>query len=752
MKRPAVCLLSLSILVCAQNARAAAPSAPSPQDLFKEGKYADAQHAYEAVISAKRNSEIKEQRAYAELLLGYGRSLAAQRKFDEAFKMISQASAIADSFAMPGDFSRLLKTELEELRPKTALHGSENNAYYYHSSSNDKHDAAEQEYLAKAAIEFAKQRYGTGSISYLLRHIDYARFLCEQHRPDDLVQEAAICRDVFGKLPPDFQADTAQQILQLAQTLAGNRLPIEGDTVGGIVLHNIANGQLKDATQLADDLDRVAQSLENAQATDAAQKYYAASVRIFEKQVGADDPRLAKMRNSLAAFYKKHNKNGAAIELLELSVAAQQKNIALGSPDAVKALSELTELYCVVGNLQKAKECSQQLADALQHATADMDISVNPLMNAAALFAGKNDFDGAMKMYNAALKAGSLSRYHRNDYELQKQVRELAVRVGAQGHPEQAAQIYDSYIASRSTALGQPTQGTLAASLEKATFFLEQELFDKAASAAMQAVELSSKFSGNQDYQLNQLSQQFYDHKQYDIAIKLAQAWLASMDSSRNFQTYQVVEAKIRIANIYNAQGKTSESITALQDASKLAFDKLSKTSPELHEKLEALANRLITEQKIQPATELVTAVAQLNNYQNVIDGMIRIVYLLSNEKMYTECEDFLQALVDANGKAHGPSSQQVARAMGELSRIYVQSDQAEKGEELQRAVNAINALQRKQEQTNPHGTDIYDPRAPLADTIKAATALGPLNSTVVPAEGVLIHTVRSIHVRDVRR
>jgi hypothetical protein len=759
MKRSAVCLLSLSILLCTQLAQAAPqpPAKPvSPQELFKEGKYAEAQTAYEAVISAKRNGEVKEQRAYAELLLGYARALAAQRKYDEAFKMISQASAIAEAFAMPGEFTRLIKTELEELRPKTTQTQQSPNYYVgYHSNRRDEHDAAEEEYLAKASINFAKERYGVASIMYLQRHIDYARFLSAQHRPDDLAKEASTCREVFSKLTPDFQAETAPQILELAETLANNRLPIEADTVGGIVLSNIMNGQLKNATQLATSLERVARALENgSQSVDNAQKYYAAAVSVFEKQAPADDPRLAQMRNALAAFYKKRGKNGSAIELLEMSVAAQQKNIALGSAEAIKALADLTELYCLTGNLAKAKESSQQLSDAVAHAPADITISIAPMVNTADLLAQKGDFDGALNMFKAALKANNVNRHNRNDYELQKEVRQLAVRFGAQGRPDDAEKIYDLYVDSRSSALGSPTQATSTALLDKAAFFMEQEQYDKASAAAVRAAELGSKFTVNQDYRLNDMARQLYERKQYEPALKLTQAWLDSLDgSNRSSQNYQIVEGKVRMANIYRALGKNAESIAILQDASKTTFDKLAATTPEIRTQLEQLVDRLIASGKMQAANEILVAIAQLNNYSRPVDGLVRVIYPLSNEHLYDECITFLQTIIEAQSKLHGPSSQQAALAMGELAQVYNRNDQSEKAAEVQKGAQAILTLARKQQQTNPQGTDIWDPKAPLADTINAAAALSPADAAAAqPAGSILINAVRGVHIRNIGR
>jgi hypothetical protein len=735
MKRSANCLLAASLLLnlaagpafCANE-----PTAQQAHELYKAGKYADAQRAYEAIISAKRNAEVKEQRQYAELLLGYGRSLAAIRKYDESLKMLLQALAIAEAFALPGDFTLVLKDEVDALKEKTNQ-GVPQGYYRYSSYNNsEQHDSAEREHLCKSAIEFAKERYGVGSMTYLLRQIDYARFLSEQHRRDDLAKQAAICREIFSKLAPDNQGQTAPQVLEFAQSLAQNNLPLDADTVGSIVMDSITSGGIKNAMELSNNLERLATTLDRDQSSELAQKYYAASVRTFEKQAPPDDPRLAKMRDALAAHYKKVGKNGAAIELLEMSVAAQAKNISTGSPEAVSALANLTELYCMTANLPKAKECSQKLAEAVSRMSDDSAVPFKAMFDAAQLLAGKGDLPEAQHLYKAALDATRRSRRNNYDYELQRQVKEFAVKIGALGHPEEAEKVYDAYIASRATSLGQPTSQTLSAYIDKATFFMEQEIYDKAATAAMSALELNGRFTTNQDSRLNELARQFVAHKQYEPALKLQLAWLDSSEATHGMSDSQINDGKLRLATIYHQMGQNAESVKMMKQIATKSNDKFAGKAASAIPILTQALDKLIAQDKLDAALELVQGLTQSASYAHPADALVRINYILTQQKLYDESEVLLTTALDAQNSIYGPSSLQSASILSELARVAGSRGDEAKSNQYQKSAEAIYTLQRKQVSANANGTDIYNPKAPLQDTIKAAGDLGETGSGIV--------------------
>jgi tetratricopeptide (TPR) repeat protein len=738
MKRSAVCLLSMSILLSLNLSPALSaneiPTAQQARDLYKDGKYSEAQQAYELLISSKRNAEVKEQRQYAELLLGYGRSLTATHKFDEAFKMLSQALAICEAFALPGEFTAQVKADVESARPKLSRPLSP----HYSSASNynadpQRHDAAEREHLCKAAIEFARDRYGALSMTYLLRQLEYAKFLAEQHRTDDLAKQASICRDVFAKLPPESQTQTAPQVIEFAENLAQNNLPLDADTIGSIVMTCVTNGGIRNGTEISNNLERLASALDRAQASELAQKYYAASVRAFEKQVPADDPRLAKMRDSLAGFYKKVGKNGAAIELLELTVAAQSKNIMTGSPEAVNSLATLTELYCLTSNLPKAKESASRLAEALTHAPDDGRVSLTPLFDAAKLLAAKGDLGAAETLYTSAFNTIKHNRNNRNDYELQKQVKDLATQMGGLGHPEQAEKIYDAYIATRSTSLGQPTAASVAVLIEKSTFFLEQEMYDKAAVAARAASDLNKRFTNsNQDSRLNDLARQFVQRKQYDVALVLEQSYLDGLDGGHNVNDYQLVDAKTRLATIYHQLGRDPEAMAILHELSTRSSDRLTGKLEPVKPILQGAVDKLLKAGKMDQAIELLTTTGQLSSYSQPSDGIVRVVYTLTQQQLLDESQQLLDLSLAIQKEAHGASSNQVANILRESARVFGLKGDEAKSAELTTAAQSIFILQQRQMQVNPGGTEIYNPSAPLADTVKAAAALGATSSQMI--------------------
>lgn len=725
MKRAHICLLTVSLGLTLTAALAAnEPTAQQARDLYKQGKYAEAQRAFEAVISAKRNAEVKEQRQYAELLLGYGRSLAASGKFSEAFQMVSQAMAIADAFALPGDFKNLVKADLESIRPRISPPNDQVFHSYNYSGPND-HDSAEREYLCKAAIEFAKERYGTGSMSYLLRHIDYARFLSEQQRRDDLSKEAAACREIFSKLPANYQGQTAPQVLEFAQTLASSNLPLDADTVGSIVMDNIMQGDIRNGLELATHLERLASALDRDQSGELAQKYYAASVRAFEKHLPPDDPRLATMRSALAAHYKKVGKNGAAIELLEMSVAAQAKNIATGSPTALNALAGLTELYCLTSNVEKAKECAQKLAQALARTPDDSNVRTQSLFDAAELLASKGDIASAESIYTATFDAMKQRRGNQWERDLDRETKQLAAKLGSQGHPELAEKFYDAYIASRSTSLGQPTAQSLNATIEKATFFIEQQVYDKANAAAMAALELSKRFTGNQDYRLNELARQFYLNKQYETALKLELAWLDSVEGSHNIGEYQIAEAKSRVMNLYHHLGRDDEAAQVMREMTVKACSRLAGKAANAVPILNQALEKLVAAKKFDSAAELMQTLGQISSYSQPTDAFNRVTYILTQAQLLDESQQIVELALEIHSGNYGPSSSQAANLLREYGRILSMKGETAKAQEMYKSAEAIFALQRKQQQTNPGGTDIYNPKAPLADTVKAAGDLG---------------------------
>jgi hypothetical protein len=692
--------------------------------------------AYETIISSVRNSEVKTQRQYAELLLQYGRALMAAQKYEEADKMLSQAQAIAEAFVLPGDLKRSIDAEVEAVKQHVQRNMERGGGRNYYSN-HDQRDAAEHEFLMKAAIEYARQRYGARSMTFMARELEYAQFLSEQQRLDDLATQATVCRDTFGKLAPEFQAQMAPKVIQFAKTLAEAQLPVAADTVGSIVMAGVMAGTMPTSMDVASHLEHLGQALERHQNTELAQKYFAASVRAFEKQLPADDPRLAKMRTALASFYRKVGKNGAAIELLELSLAAQTKNAAAASPEAITALSTLTDLYCITGNVDKAKDASAKLVAALSQPVNNQQATALPLqsiLQTAGMLAAKGQLDEAEKLYTAGFGAirkqssGHVISHHFSSYDLGRHVKELATRLGSTGNADQAERVYDAWIQATNTALGQPTSMTLSALVEKTNFFLEQETYDKADEALTKVVELSKKFPNtNGSHTLSEMARQLMQRKQYELALKAQLAWQDSIDHERHVNEYTMTENKARLAKIYNALGKHAEAKAALTTLQTQAFDKVAPGLAPAQPILKSAFDKMLEAGHFDQATELLQAIGQTRSYSSSHDALSRPAYLLQSEKLYAEAAEILQMSLEKQSALHGPSSYQAGNTMRQLASAYSQLGENTKATEMLKAANAISILQSRGRSAG--STQSYNPRAPLDETLKAAEAIQDLNA-----------------------
>lgn len=731
-------------LAAALPAWAAGIPAPTSKDnsqqaktLFEQGKYAEAAKEFEGALSAKQEQvDNKQILAYVRDMLGLGRAQAALSNIDEARKTLMNASAIAKTFNLPKELQTQIEADLQRLgtthsTSRLGLQGVPQGHYMHFPTGNRRQDtypdAAEEEFLCKAALDFARTRFGINSAGYLNRQLDYLKFLTRQQRPDEMSRTIAAAADVFSKLPPDMQADEAQQILDIAVTLADGSYPLQADNLGTMIWTAATSGRWAASIDVATWMNRLASALERHQDMQLAQKYFAIAVTAYEKEAPADDPNLAKMRSSLADFYKKIGKNGAALELLELSVSAQSKNLASGAPEALTSLASLTDLYTLTGNMTKSKETAENLIAALNNATEEMTVPFAALMRTADFLAAKGDSAGAEKMYTAALMSLRKPGDRISDWELQKQIKALAIRFAQLGNPEQVERLYDVYIQAKQSALGEPSVKTVQAYFDKADFYLEQDSLEKATQAADAALLLAKRFPAA-DSKLLQTATLFEQKGKPDIALRLMQSWMEGIPSMRNVSEYAIVDAKGRIAVMYEKQGKHDEAAKILTELSTSALNHMPPALAPAKAPLTNAFDKLIATHHADKSIEMLQSMAQLSNsnYSQPAEALARMSYVLISSQMNTEAATILQLALDLQSKTYGPSSIQVANLMRQYAPVLTQAGDTEKSGEMVRSEQAIRNRWQKQNQTAPGGTSIYKPFAPLSETLKLGAQLEP--------------------------
>lgn len=744
-----LCALTCGLLQLPTSAAAAKPAAEKSGDtvkqaksLYEQGKYTEAAQIYDKLLNSQTKAHATNMKELVDVLFGYGRALMEQQKYEEAEKRLSEAQALAEALQLPQEFQRQIDADLHLVSQRVTPNVRRRHDYYY-SGYNDQWlregDPAEQEYLRKAAIEYTKQRFGLHSLAYLDRKLDYMKLLQQYQRKDDLAREASESAQLFAELPTALQVDIAGEMLQTAESLANSQLYVQADTLGNAVYRGIANGEWKTrAADIAAKMTRLAQSFDRQDTSELGQKYHAAAITAFEKQTTADNPELAKMRTALAETYKKLGKNGSAIELLELAAAAQSKNQATSGSDVVTTLSALADLYALTGNVAKTRETADKLLVALNASRQDTNNnatnSFKSLLNISEFLASKDDLPAAEKMYTASMMSLRKSRNYVSDWEVQRIVREAAIKFAEMGHPDQSEKLYDALIKARESALGLPTQQSFAAYLDKAQFFLDQEAFDQAEQAMTAGLAAAKQFpASSSDSRATEMAKKFADSKHYDIAIKMLQSWIDSSEDNRNVQQQTVVDAKVKLAQILADQGKKEEAKQKMTEIATGVMSQLPNALSPAREQLNSILSKLISANKFDQAGQILQALAQSHNYSRPEDAITRLTWLQFPVELQPEQLKLYELILDMVSKVSGPSSIQASSIMGQYANVLSMSGDAKKAEELRRASTVIQTLYQRQNETAPNGNSIYKPFAPLSETLGTQEAFTIKNGLRVP-------------------
>lgn len=726
-----VSTITVSLLAGPCFAASAVSSAPAnkvdpttqARKLFKEGKYEHAATLFQQVTSDKQNAKTFEQQSEIFVLLA--RALVGQQKYQEAINAFEKAMALTFVADSPASLRDEIQKELIQAQakagggpvPQNFRSFVNNHASYYSHREFQMQDSAEEEHLRQAAISFAKERYGVGSVSYLSKRVDYAQFLAHQARPDDVAKEAEIIATTFRSLPPTIQADAVHRVLELAQALVDAKYPYQADSVADGLTKAIASGNVK-GSEPASKVNQLAAAFDRQNNNELAQKYYAAALTAYEKQAPADDPALAKMRLSLAQFYKKSGKNGAALELLEMAAATHSKNLSAVNTETLNALVAMTELYAVTGNKIKAKESGEKLVEALNLSSEQVSVPLKSFIETAELLAVRGDVDTSERLYTAAVAAMKkhIDRY--NSYDNERQLRNLALTYANLGLPDKVEKLFDIQIKSRENAFGQPTSSMVTAYMDKARFYLEQDSLEKAGLAADEAMALQKKFPAAIE-QFPEASRLFQDKRDYSHALKFAQAWVDNANDGQTHQGGSLMGQKARIAMLHHLLGDNAQAAKMFRELAASAIESMPGRGAQAKPALTKAFEQLIAAEKFQSVAELITATSQGSQYQHLGDHLNRIANVMAPLHMSAEAAELLEMTLEMQSQKYGPSSVQAASTMRQYSYVLNDLGNTDKAREMERAERAIYALYNKQNQTASGGTRIYNPFAPLSETLK---------------------------------
>lgn len=671
-------------------------------------------------------------RKYVDTILANARALAAKHDFDGAVKEFVKAQALAFGMDLPAEYQAQIQDDLDEamkfsqIRFETRMNQVYRRQSHYYSGEQSTlqfHDTTEEEYLRKVAIQFAKQRFGAQSATHVRKHAEYLRFLAKQQRGDEVAAEASVIHDLFATLPPRLQADVAVELMDAAHALADAKFLMSADTIGSAVAKGVENGKLTQVPELSTRLTQLAESFDRHSDAERAQKYFAASVRAVEKQVGPDDPGLARMRIKLAQFYKRSGKIGAATELMEMAVGPQT---VLGkyNSEIVDAVTTLAELYVVSGSRAKAKETAERVIALLSTVPGNSSLPTKSLMMTARYMANEGEHATAEKLFEATFKA-MRKNDHNNHWAVQELVREIATTYSVGAPPEQIDKLFDLLVQSKNNADGEPTGSTLTTYLEIANYYAQQESMTKAKQAADNALATLKKITpSDRSDRLNELSTQFENHGEYETALKLEQAWI-TLNAHRSGYDSQLINARLRMARLYNKAANQAEAQRLLTEMKTEMLDNLSGRFKDSKPVIASAIDELLAKKDFDGTADLLAALADADRYDSFGDGLARVAQAMISRQMQAAAIPLFETALAAQIKGYGASSVQAASLMSQYAYLLRHEGSAQRAAEMDEGHRAIYALHSRQNQLGPGGEPVYKPFAPLAETIQQYKALG---------------------------
>lgn len=641
-----------------------ATASQSPADLYEAGKFAQSEAAYQNAVNKDEFQAAMHAKQLAKDLLGLGRALAAQKKYEQAQSTLVRAmkltqamnlgrmlsddirSALADvqnslpvtkQVAADDEVSKPVKSvpssivsslgpvityaspSLRQTRffPQVMSNdgrasvmllapGATSDGQNWNVSSKEQEALERAEKDLKTALEAAEKEHGANSVAALEKVADLAQFYASTHKNALVLSTTARINAALEKLPPDQQQYITLRMLRYASMQAQQNRSADAQMLFSAITKSIKNLSIDSSTE-----SQLSEILNSLRQTSIGEEICKLLIAHAEKNGTESDPKLASLRSQLASIYESQGKLANAIELYELTASSLEKAPIMSRSSLSSTLASLARLYLRAGNIEKAKQLVPRFI-ASQKSVSPVGRGYRDTITSTALsmafeYAQREDYGSAEQLFTHAFSAAGVPS-DRDDYwsehDTFDSVKRLAQLFDANGHADLTGKLFDRYVESRQKQ--NDKKRLLTALTNEASYFAESGNMDRAKKTTSQSLELAQQLGCNNSFlqYFSPLAAQYERRTAYDDAIAIYQFLLKTSSACGSPKTELLREYR-SLARAQSGAGKPSEAKQSLKSAFDMASALLPADPPELKQAVVTLFNATSTKDGTTAAERL---------------------------------------------------------------------------------------------------------------------------------------------------
>jgi len=549
-----VCFLvtAFSLILCVSAASAqqgaaaeADQLAKQVDDLYQQGKYADAIPLAQRLIEIRKHTVGEDHPDYAAALYSLAQLYNAQGQYDDAEPLYKRALAIRE------------KTLGSENPDVGATLNGLGELYY----GEGKYAEAESTY--KRALAIRKKALGPEHADVAESLNDLAVLYDKQGKYGEAEplykQSLAIWEKVLG--PEHAYVASGLNNLALMYQKQGKYAEAEPLYKRALAIDEKTLGP--DHPGLATDLNNLAGLYEEQGQYATAEPLYQRSLVISEKALGPDHPDVAISLNNLAQLYDDEGKYAEAEPLHKRSLAIREKALGPDHPDVATSLHNLAGLYSEQGRYSEAEPLYKRAIAIDEKALGpEHPHLASDLNSLASLYDWQGRYVAAEPLYKQALaiQEKALGPDHP---DVAYSLNNIATLYQEQGKYAAAEPLYKRSLAIWEKALG-PDHPSVATSLNNlGAFYRDQGRYAEAEAFYKRSLAIREKALGPEHplvaVSLDGLAQLYREHGQYGEAEPLYKRSLVIFEKALGPDHPDVATCLNNLALLYEAQGQYAQ-------------------------------------------------------------------------------------------------------------------------------------------------------------------------------------------------
>jgi CHAT domain-containing protein/Tfp pilus assembly protein PilF len=369
------------------------------------------------------------------------------------------------------------------------------------------------------------------------------------------------------------------------------------------------------------------------------------SLKIYEKALGPEHPRVAMSLNNLAVLLETQGNYAEARPLQERALKIREKALGPEHPDVAMSLNNLAMLLQTQGNYQEARPLFERALRIVEKALGpehpDVALSLN---NLALLLQTQGNYGEARPLYERSLKIREKALDPEHP-DVANSLNSLAGLLETQGNYEEARPLFERSLKIYEKALG-PEHPKVALSLNNLASLLKtQGNYDEARPLYERSIKIWEKALGPEHpdvaTSMNNLASLLCEQGDYGGARPLYERSLKIYEKALGPEHPDVARSLNNLATLLCDQGNHEEAHPLFERSLKIREKALgpehSKVATSLNN-LAALLSRQGEHERAQPLSARCLRISEAHLRQNLsgLQGSSRLAFALTQRRYLT--------------------------------------------------------------------------------------------------------------------